>query len=109
MADFRSKSDNYISYLIGNRSPGTLADWLISQGLAEGISASATPNLDRNYGSFSIYVTLTDKGLQERDEIIAAIFSYLELIKNDGVNKSYFDEIAKVLNLSFVMVQLSGI
>lgn len=101
MVDFRSKSDNYISYLIGNRSPGTLADWLISQGLAEGISASATPNLDRNYGSFSIYVTLTDKGLQERDEIIAAIFSYLELIKNDGVNKSYFDEIAKVLNLSF--------
>ncbi|WP_353167867.1 pitrilysin, partial [Providencia sp.] len=101
MADFRSKSDSYISYLLGNRSPGTLADWLISQGLAEGISASASPNADRNYGSFSIYVTLTDKGLQERDQIIAAIFSYIELIKNDGISKSYFDEIAKVLNLSF--------
>lgn len=101
MADFRSKSDSYISYLIGNRSPGTLADWLISQGLAEGISASSSPNADRNYGSFSIYVTLTDKGLQERDQIIAAIFSYIDLIKRDGVNKSYFDEIAKVLNLSF--------
>lgn len=101
MADFRSKSDSYISYLLGNRSPGTLADWLISQGLAEGISASASPNADRNYGSFSIYVTLTDKGLQERDQIIAAIFSYIDLIKNDGINKSYFDEIAKVLNLSF--------
>lgn len=101
MADFRSKSDSYISYLLGNRSPGTLADWLISQGLAEGISASASPNADRNYGSFSIYVTLTDKGLQERDQIIAAIFSYIELIKKEGVNKSYFDEIAKVLNLSF--------
>ncbi len=101
MADFRSKSDSYISYLLGNRSPGTLADWLISQGLAEGISASASPNADRNYGSFSIYVTLTDKGLQERDQIIAAIFSYIDLIKNDGISKSYFDEIAKVLNLSF--------
>lgn len=101
MADFRSKSDSYISYLLGNRSPGTLADWLISQGLAEGISASASPNADRNYGSFSIYVTLTDKGLQERDQIIAAIFSYIDLIKNDGISKSYFDEISKVLNLSF--------
>ncbi|CAG9429406.1 Protease 3 [Providencia alcalifaciens] len=101
MADFRSKSDEYISYLIGNRSPGTLSDWLISQGLAEGISASASPNSDRNYGSFSIYVTLTDKGLAERDQIIAAIFAYIDLIKNQGVNQGYFDEIAKVLNLSF--------
>ncbi|ELY3857011.1 pitrilysin [Providencia huaxiensis] len=101
MADFRSKSDSYISYLIGNRSPGTLADWLISQGFAEGISASASPNADRNYGSFSIYVTLTDKGLENRDEIIAAIFAYLDLIKKEGVNKNYFDEIANVLNLSF--------
>lgn len=101
MADFRSKSDEYISYLIGNRSPGTLSDWLISQGLAEGISASASPNADRNYGSFSIYVTLTDKGLAERDQVIAAIFAYIDLIKNQGVNQDYFDEIAKVLNLSF--------
>ena len=101
MADFRSKSDEYISYLIGNRSPGTLSDWLISQGLAEGISASASPNADRNYGSFSIYVTLTDKGLAERDQVIAAIFAYIDLIKKQGVNQDYFDEIAKVLNLSF--------
>ncbi|HHR5881970.1 TPA: pitrilysin [Providencia alcalifaciens] len=101
MADFRSKSDEYIGYLIGNRSPGTLSDWLISQGLAEGISASASPNADRNYGSFSIYVTLTDKGLAERDQVIAAIFAYIDLIKNQGVSEDYFDEIAKVLNLSF--------
>ncbi|WP_323084576.1 pitrilysin [Providencia alcalifaciens] len=101
MADFRSKSDEYIGYLIGNRSPGTLSDWLISQGLAEGISASASPNADRNYGSFSIYVTLTDKGLAERDQVIAAIFAYIDLIKTQGVNQDYFDEIAKVLNLSF--------
>ncbi|MTB66726.1 pitrilysin [Providencia sp. wls1943] len=101
MADFRSKSDEYIGYLIGNRSPGTLSDWLISQGLAEGISASASPNADRNYGSFSIYVTLTDKGLAERDQVIAAIFAYIDLIKKQGVNQDYFDEIAKVLNLSF--------
>ncbi len=101
MADFRSKSDEYIGYLIGNRSPGTLADWLISEGLAEGISASASPNADRNYGSFSIYITLTDKGLEEKDQIVAAVFSYIELLKKEGVSKNYFDEITKVLNLSF--------
>lgn len=101
MADFRSKSDAYIGYLIGNRSPGTLADWLISQGLAEGISASAMPNADRNDGTFSIYITLTDKGLKERNEIIAAVFKYIDQIKQDGVTTDYFNEIKNVLNLSF--------
>lgn len=101
MADFRSKSDEYIGYLIGNRSPGTLADWLIKQGLAEGISASASPDTDRNQGSFTVYVTLTDKGLEQRDHIIAAIFAYLDILKQQGIKKSYFDEIANVLNLSF--------
>ncbi len=101
MADFRSKSDEYISYLIGNRSPGTLADWLLKQGLAEGISAYASPNADRNNGTFTIYVTLTDKGLKDRDQVVAAVFAYLDLIKQKGISKSYFDEIANVLNLSF--------
>ncbi|MGE9715253.1 insulinase family protein, partial [Escherichia coli] len=34
LADFRSKSDEYIGYLISNRSTGTLATWLQEQGLA---------------------------------------------------------------------------
>ena len=32
-AKFRSKTDELITYLIGNRSPGTLSDWLQKQGL----------------------------------------------------------------------------
>lgn len=51
--------------------------------------------------SFFIYVTLTDKGLAQRDQIVAAIFAYINLLKQKGIQKSYFDEIAKVLNLSF--------
>lgn len=29
---FRSKTDELVTYLIGNRSPGTLSDWLQSRG-----------------------------------------------------------------------------
>ena len=39
IADFRSKTDTYISYLIGNRSENTLSDWLRKQGLADSIGA----------------------------------------------------------------------
>lgn len=101
VADFRSKTDQYIGYLIGNRSPGTLADWLQKQGLAENISAFSEPYIDRNQGSFTLSVSLTDKGLAQKDRVIAAIFSYLRLMQNEGISQRYFDEIANVLNLSF--------
>ncbi|MBE8597514.1 pitrilysin [Xenorhabdus sp. BG5] len=100
-ADFRSKTDAYVGYLIGNRSQNTLSDWLQKQGLIESIDAGANPKTDGNSGTFNIYVSLTDKGLEQRDQVIAAIFSYINLLKQQGINKSYFDEMAKVLNLSF--------
>lgn len=101
VADFRSKSDEYIGYLIGNRSAGTLATWLQDQGLAESISASSEPYIDRNQGSFTIYVALTDKGLAQKDKVISAIFSYIRLIQTEGISQRYFNEIANVLDLSF--------
>ena len=100
-AEFRSKTDTYLSYLIGNRSQNTLSDWLQKQGLADAINAGADPMVDRNGGIFSISVSLTDKGLAERDKVVAAIFSYLQMLRSEGIEQSYFDEIANVLNLDF--------
>lgn len=98
---FRSKTDTYIGYLIGNRSENTLADWLQKQGLADSISAGADPVIDRNGGIFVIAVNLTDKGVANRDLVIAAIFNYLDLMKSQGINQNYFNEISQVLALDF--------
>ncbi|KAB7895487.1 pitrilysin [Rouxiella sp. S1S-2] len=100
-AAFRSKTDTYISYLIGNRSKNTLSDWLQKQGLSDGISAGADPMVQGNMGVFAISVSLTDKGLAEKNRVIAAVFNYLSLIRSQGVKKEYFDEIAHVLALDF--------
>ena len=98
---FRSKTDELDTYLIGNRSPGTLSDWLQKQGLAEGIRADSDPVVNGNSGVLAISATLTDKGLAHRDEVTAAIFSYLDLLRTQGVDKRYFDELAHVLALDF--------
>lgn len=98
---FRSKTDELITYLIGNRSPGTLSDWLQKQGLAEGIRADSDPVVNGNSGVLAISATLTDKGLAHRDEVTAAIFSYLDLLRTQGIDKRYFDELAHVLALDF--------
>ncbi|EKZ6370790.1 TPA: pitrilysin [Klebsiella aerogenes] len=100
-AQFRSKTDELVNYMIGNRSPGTLSDWLQKQGLAEGIRADSDPAVNGNSGVLAISATLTDKGLAHRDEVTAAIFSYLNLLRTQGIDKSYFDELAHVLELDF--------
>ncbi|MEG1210334.1 MAG: pitrilysin [Leclercia sp.] len=100
-AQFRSKTDELVNYLIGNRSPDTLSDWLQKQGLVEGIRADSDPIVNGNSGVLAISATLTDKGLAHRDEVVAAIFSYLQLLREKGVDKRYFDELAHVLDLDF--------
>lgn len=100
-AQFRSKTDELVTYLIGNRSPGTLSDWLQNQGLVEGIRADSDPVVNGNSGVLAISATLTDKGLAHRDEVVAAIFIYLSLLREKGVDKRYFDELAHVLDLDF--------
>ncbi|WP_276851096.1 pitrilysin [Enterobacter oligotrophicus] len=100
-AQFRSKTDELVTYLIGNRSPGTLSDWLQKQGLVEGIRADSDPVVNGNSGVLAISATLTDKGLANRDDVVAAIFSYLSLLREKGIDKRYFDELAHVLDLDF--------
>lgn len=98
---FRSKTDELVTYMIGNRSPGTLSDWLQKQGLVEGIRADSDPVVNGNSGVLAISATLTDKGLAHRDDVTAAIFSYLNLLRSQGIDKRYFDELAHVLALDF--------
>lgn len=98
---FRSKTDELIGYLIGNRSHDTLSDWLQKQGLAESVRADSDPMVTGNSGVFAISVSLTDKGLANRDQVVAAIFSYLNQMRTQGVDKRYFDELAHVLDLDF--------
>ena len=99
---FRSKTDTLIGYLIGNRSPNTLADWLQKQGLADGVSAGADPVTERNSGIFTISVSLTDKGLAQRDDVVAAVFSYIAMLREKGIDRRYFDEVSHVLALDFL-------
>ena len=67
----------------------------------EGIRADSDPVVNGNSGVLAISATLTDKGQANRDEVVAAIFSYLSLLREKGVDKRYFDELAHVLDLDF--------
>lgn len=98
---FRSKTDTLIGYLIDNRTGNTLSDWLQKQGLADAIHTRVEPMVYRNGGLFSVSISLTDKGLEQYDTVIAAVFSYIDTLRKEGIGRRYFDEMSHVLAIDF--------
>lgn len=100
-AAFRQKSGEYLAYILSNNTEGTLADYLVKQGLADSLGADYSDDISRNRGAFNIYVRLTDKGLAEQDKVISLIFQQIEQIKNAGIQASYFSELKESLSQDF--------
>lgn len=104
-AAFSKKPNEFIAYLLGSEMPGTPAQVLKQQGWVSSLSADASPDLYGNFGSFSINVELTDAGMQHREQIVATLMQYLNLIKSHGADSKYFQEIRTSLNNRFQFLQ----
>lgn len=100
-ADFKQKSGEYLSYVFSNNTAGTLSDYLVKNGFADGMSAVYSDDVSRNRGDFTLYVRLTEKGLAEQDNIISLVFQQIEQIKQAGIQQSYFDELKESLSQEF--------
>ena len=98
---FAVKPNFYLRYLLGNEMPGTLASTLRELGYTENLWASSNASEYGNAGSFTIYAMLTETGLKNRDAVVGAIFDYLALIKEKGIDAKYFKEIKQSLSNSF--------
>jgi len=92
-SQFASKPNEFVSYLLGSEMPGTVTQQLKTLGLIASLGTTAMPDLYGNYGSFFIDVELTDTGMQQRERIVAELMRYLALVRRDGVDPKYFQEI----------------
>ncbi|GAA0813571.1 pitrilysin [Colwellia asteriadis] len=101
MADFKVKPNHFVSYLLGSDMPGTPAQLLKAKGWVSSLDAGASPNHYGNYGELSITLDLTDEGMKNRDEIVAMVMQYIDLIKAQGVDEKYYHEIKTSLDNEF--------
>ncbi|WP_159822221.1 insulinase family protein [Colwellia sp. 20A7] len=101
MSQFTVKPNHFISYLLGSDMPGTPAQILKAKGWISSLDAGASANHYGNYGEFSITLDLTDDGMANRDEIVAMIMQYIDLIKAKGVDEKYYKEIKTALDNEF--------
>lgn len=95
-----SKPVRYINNLLGHEGQGSLLSYLKNQGWADSISVG-TNFEDDQQASLKISIGLTERGLENTDAITSALFQSIALIKQQGIQKWRFDELAQLGQLRF--------
>lgn len=96
----QSQPTNFLANLIGHEGEGSLLSALKEQELVDSLSAG-TQFDTRHQAIFMLNMSLTEKGLANSDKILDVLFSYIDLVKREGMRKMYFDEQASMLDISF--------
>jgi secreted Zn-dependent insulinase-like peptidase len=97
---FRSNPTSILSFFLGHEGKGSLLSYLIREGLAMELG-SYPMNIDNFFTIFGVDITLTEKGMNNTDQVIKSVFEYFYLLKKEGFSESHFKEIQTINNLSF--------
>jgi len=101
-----SKPFRVLSHLVGHESPGSLHHLLMEEGWVSSLS-SGTGVAASDFSLTSLGISLTPKGMRERDQVLAKTWQWLALIKdavlNDphGVIEQYHNEMKVLADTSF--------
>lgn len=95
-----SQPVSYIANLIGHEGQGSLLSTLKEDELVDSLSAGSHFDTQKD-AIFMVNMTLTQKGLQAPEKVLEKLFSYIDLVKKEGLKKIYFDEQVKMLEIGF--------
>ncbi|MEY3775964.1 MAG: Protease 3 precursor [Verrucomicrobiota bacterium] len=96
--DFAAKPAELISGLIGYEGAGSLLAYLKAQGWALGLGAGAYERTT-GYGSFLISIDLTPQGLEQKHDVLAAVFAHVRMLRESPYPEAFFHERAAMARL----------
>ena len=99
--EYMYQPGGYISRLLGSDHKGGLSDYLKNIGLVESVSAGFYAGHSEQYSQFTMSFKLTEKGIQDQDIVLASLFAYINLIKEQGINELQYSEQKKSLDNYF--------
>lgn len=97
---YKSKPVHYIGNIIGHEGKGSLLSYLKQQDWAEQLSAGAGFE-DASGATFNVAISLTEAGLQHRDEVVKLLFQTIARIKEEGIQDWLFNEQSELLATRF--------
>ncbi|KAM0729058.1 Nardilysin [Formica fusca] len=101
---YKSKPHQYVSWIIGHEGKGSIISYLRKKmwgiDMLSGNSESGFEHSSM-YALMKITVLLTDEGQKHFEEVLDAIFSFINLLRTEGPQKRIYDEIYKIEENNF--------
>nr|WP_284676565.1 insulinase family protein [Vibrio sinus] len=97
---YRTKPLSYFAHLVGYEGKGSLTAALKSKGWVTSLSAGGGAS-GSNYREFTVSCTLEPRGLNHINDIAQAIFDYIRMIVQQGMDQWRYQEKSAVLESAF--------
>lgn len=96
---WESKPTSFLAQLLGDEGEGSLLSGLKKKGLAVGLETSNWWRL------FHVRVHLTEQGKSNYQEVIRSIFSFIELVRQKGLEPNIFKERQRMAQFDFDCIE----
>ena len=88
--------------MVGHEGKNSLLSELIKQDLATGLSSGERSRCQKNFSGFNISVSLTDKGVENKEEVMRLIFAFINQMRLNGGPPRYIaDEKRQMKDIDF--------
>ncbi len=102
-----AKPEAIVSHLIGHEGKGSLRSYLASRGWVNDLRSSISSELS-DFLQFEVSIDLTEDGFTKRDEVVEAVYAYINLLKGVGADSGQggipdyvYDEVSQLSRIGF--------
>ena len=88
---YEGKPMKILGSLMGHEGQGSLLSFLKEKGLATGLNGGGSPDTP-DYGSAGVHIQLTEKGVENYQDVLGYFFSYVDMLKREGFKNYLFEE-----------------
>lgn len=99
--DPASKPLQLVAAVLGTETEHSLVEVLRDKGWVLGLSTGFDVVTLRNAVTLSLFLPLTEEGDRHRDEVLATVFAYFEMLRRQGVGRDAFDQMRDILAMEF--------
>uniref|UniRef100_A0A182PNV0 Nardilysin n=1 Tax=Anopheles epiroticus TaxID=199890 RepID=A0A182PNV0_9DIPT len=101
--DYRVKAVDYLSYVMGFEGKHSLTSYLRKHSLALDVHTGSSSGFEKNslYTLFGVSIIMTDHGLENVEQILKAVYSFVRLLKREGPVEWIYKELQELEATSF--------
>lgn len=101
---YKSKPHRYLAWILGHEGKGSLLSYLRQKMWCLNIiSLNSEGGFEHNsmYALLDLSLVLTDQGLENLKQVLDAVFSFINLIREEGPQRRLYDEISRIEETNF--------